>query len=136
MRIYIIEDDISVISILEDIVERNNLGTVCGDSGEGVPELEAILAACPDLILIDLLMPEKDGIQIVRELKERGCQAKFIMISQVSSKELIAKAEKIVGLNSPLMELCLHFNVVFVLCNKAVEKICNKIKKLCGFKSL
>ena len=29
MRIYIIEDDITVISILEDIVEQNNLGTIC-----------------------------------------------------------------------------------------------------------
>ena len=92
MRIYIIEDDLSVISILEDIVERNALGTVCGDSGDGLPDLAQIMAVNPDLILIDLLMPEKDGIQIVRELKEMGCQSKFIMISQVSSKEMIAKA--------------------------------------------
>ncbi len=91
MKIFIIEDDISVIGILEDIVERSGLGTVCGDSGDG-PDPERVLALEPDLILIDLLMPEKDGIQVVRELKERGCGAKFIMISQVSSKELIAKA--------------------------------------------
>ena len=32
MRIYIIEDDTSVISILEDIVEGNDLGTICGDT--------------------------------------------------------------------------------------------------------
>ncbi len=92
MKIFIIEDDISVIGILEDIVERSGLGTVCGDSGDGLPDPERVLALEPDLILIDLLMPEKDGIQVVRELKERGCGAKFIMISQVSSKELIAKA--------------------------------------------
>ena len=92
MRIYIIEDDLSVISILEDIIERNSLGTVCGDSGDGLPDLAQIMAVNPDLILIDLLMPEKDGIQIVRELKEMGCLSKFLMISQVSSKEMIAKA--------------------------------------------
>lgn len=92
MKIYIIEDDYSVISILEDIVERNGLGTVCGDSGDDGVDVGKILAAKPDLILVDLLMPDKDGIQVVRELKELGCQAKFIMISQVSSKEIIAKA--------------------------------------------
>ena len=32
MRIYIIEDDTSVIGVLEDIVEGNQLGTICGDS--------------------------------------------------------------------------------------------------------
>ena len=92
MRIYIIEDDTSVIGVLEDIVEGNQLGTICGDSGGGPADLQQILALAPDLILVDLLMPQKDGIQVVRELKEQGCTAKFIMISQVSSKEMVAKA--------------------------------------------
>lgn len=92
MKIFIIEDDVSVIGVLEDIVERSGLGSLCGDTGDGPPDLEQVLALDPDLILIDLLMPGKDGIQIIRELKDRGCGAKFIMISQVSSKEMIAKA--------------------------------------------
>ena len=92
MKIFIIEDDFSVVSILEDIVERNSLGQICGDSCDDGLDFDKIMAINPDLILVDLLMPEKDGIQVVRELKERGCQSKFIMISQVSSKEIIAKA--------------------------------------------
>lgn len=92
MRIYIIEDDISVISILEDIVDGGGLGAICGDTADGPPDLDRILAVDPDLILVDLLMPGKDGIQVVRELRERGCAAKFIMLSQVTSKEMIAKA--------------------------------------------
>lgn len=92
MKIFIIEDDISVIGVLEDIVEGGGLGSLCGDTGDGPPDLDQILSLNPDLILIDLLMPGKDGIQIVRELKERSCGAKFIMISQVSAKEMIAKA--------------------------------------------
>ena len=92
MRIYIIEDDTSVISILENIVEGNDLGTICGDTGGRAVDLDQILAMAPDLILVDLLMPQKDGIQVVRELKELGCTAKFIMISQVSNKEMVAKA--------------------------------------------
>ena len=92
MRIYIVEDDTSVIGILEDIVEGNELGVVCGDSGGEPANLGQILALDPDLVLVDLLMPQKDGIQVVRELKEQGCRAKFIMISQVSNKEMVAKA--------------------------------------------
>ena len=92
MKFYIIEDDPTVISILEDIVERNALGSVCGDTADAPADPPRILTADPDIILIDLLMPEKDGIQLVRELRDQGCGAKFIMISQVSSKEMIAKA--------------------------------------------
>ena len=62
MRIYIVEDDVSVISILEDIVEREGLGSLCGDTGEYGPDLEEILAIDPDIILIDLLMPGKTGM--------------------------------------------------------------------------
>ena len=92
MKIYIIEDDPIIISILEDIVERSNLGKICGDTADSPLDLDQILAIGPDLILVDLLMPEKDGIQVVKELKEMGCTSKFIMISQVSAKEMIAKA--------------------------------------------
>ena len=33
MRIYIVEDDLSVINILEDIIETQGLGEICGDCG-------------------------------------------------------------------------------------------------------
>ena len=91
MKIYIIEDDVSVISVLEDIVEENNLGTICGDTDGEPADIQDVLAIDPDIVLVDLLMPGKDGIQVTRELKEAGCRAKFIMLSQVSDKEMIAK---------------------------------------------
>ncbi len=92
MKIYIVEDDVSVISVLEDIVEQNDLGSICGDTDGEPANITQILALDPDLILIDLLMPGKDGIQITRELREAGCRAKIIMLSQVSDKDMIAKA--------------------------------------------
>lgn len=92
MEIYIVEDDVTVISILEDIIEDNELGTICGTT-EGEPaNVDEILALEPDVILVDFLMPGKDGVELVRELKEKGCGARCIMISQVSAKELVGKA--------------------------------------------
>jgi len=74
MEIYIVEDDMSVISVLQDIIEDNDLGIVCGTS-EGQPaDVDDILAKNPDMVLIDFLMPEKDGVQVMRELRERGCK--------------------------------------------------------------
>ncbi len=92
MEIYIVEDDLSVINILQDIIEDHDLGEVCGTSGGRTADVEEIVASNPDMVLIDFLMPEKDGIQVVKELKERGCPAKCIMISQVAAKELVGKA--------------------------------------------
>ena len=47
MRIYIAEDDPSVIGVLEDILESSALGRVCGASEEGAPDPERIMALDP-----------------------------------------------------------------------------------------
>ena len=77
MEIYIVEDDMSVISVLQDIIEDNDLGIVCGTS-EGRPaDVDDILAKNPDMVLIDFLMPEKDGVQVMRELRGKRLQGKM-----------------------------------------------------------
>ena len=92
MGIYIIEDDDTMIQILEDLVEDYELGEVIGSSTDPFESLEEIPLLQPDIILIDFLMPGMDGAQLVRKLKKAGCTAVFIMLSQVSSKEMIGKA--------------------------------------------
>ncbi len=67
MRIYIVEDDISVISILEDIIEDHDLGEVCGDCGGQPADVEEILRARPDVILVDFFMPVMDGVELCPE---------------------------------------------------------------------
>lgn len=97
MEIYIIEDDVSVIHILEDIIEDNDLGRVSGTTEacfeENRPiDIDEIIAERPDVVLVDFLMPGRDGVSVVKELKDRGLKSKYIMISQVSAKELVGKA--------------------------------------------
>lgn len=97
MEIYIIEDDVSVIHILEDIIEDNDLGRVSGTTEESFEgnkpiNIDEIINNNPDVVLVDFLMPGRDGVSVVKELREKGLHAKFIMISQVSAKELVGKA--------------------------------------------
>lgn len=92
MQIYIVEDDPSVVNVLEDIIEDNELGTVIGTSGENGADIDEILIKQPDVILMDFLMPGKDGVQTAEELRSRGSEAKIVMISQVASKDMIGKA--------------------------------------------
>ena len=82
MGIYIIEDDDTMIQILEDLVEDYELGEVIGSSTDPFEALEEIPLLQPDIILIDFLMPGMDGAQLVRKLKKAGCTAVFIMLSQ------------------------------------------------------
>ena len=80
MGIYIIEDDETMIEILEDLIEDHEMGEVVGSSTDPSEALLQVPALRPDIIMIDFLMPGKDGAQLVRELKAAGCTSKFIMV--------------------------------------------------------
>lgn len=92
MKIYIIDDDITVIKMLENIIEDYDLGKMCGYSLSSLNSIKEINMIEPDIILVDLLMPEKDGISLIKELSSINKDFKFIMISHVTSKDLIEKA--------------------------------------------
>ena len=92
MKFYLIDDDRNIRNILKRIITDRGLGTVCGASGNGRDGLEDVAALKPDIVIVDLLMPEMDGIAFVRRAKEVLPGAAYIMLSQVSSKEMIASA--------------------------------------------
>ena len=92
MVIYIIEDDETMIEILEDLIEEYELGDVVGSSTDPYEALQKVPQVKPDIILVDFLMPGMDGAELVRQLRKEGCAAVFIMLSQVSSKDMIGKA--------------------------------------------
>lgn len=93
MRILIIDDDINVHKILNKIINHECLGEVIknsalnGEDGGFLIEKEN-----PDIVIVDLLMPEKDGLALVKEYKPKYPYIQYIMLSQVSTKDMIAKA--------------------------------------------
>ncbi len=67
MKILIAEDEEALATILRDeLVRAHYAVTVARD---GVEALRAARKNVPDLILLDLLMPRKDGFEVLRELK-------------------------------------------------------------------
>ncbi|MBP2020594.1 two-component system response regulator YcbB [Clostridium punense] len=92
MNIFIVEDNINIIRLLEKIIIDRELGKLLGHATDGILGLKEIQRLTPDIVLVDLLMPGKDGISLVREVKRLYPEIQFIMISQVSSKDMIGKA--------------------------------------------
>ncbi len=90
--IMIIDDDISIVQMLKTIITKNKLGKVVADLDSGEYAVEEILFYNPDIVLIDYLLPCKDGVQIVKEILNKGYPGKIIMISQVEDEPMIATA--------------------------------------------
>lgn len=90
----IIDDDPACRRMLENIIEESHLGIVVINSAGGVDVIEDILVSNPQVVLIDLLMPNMDGITVITKLKKLGYSGTFIMISQVDNKSMVEEAYK------------------------------------------
>lgn len=89
----IIDDDVACRRMLARIIEKENLGEVLAEFADGRGDIiPKIMHELPDIVLIDLLMPGEDGIEIAKKLKERSFSGKIVMISQVENKEMVAQA--------------------------------------------
>lgn len=92
MKFYILDDDASVVRIIENIIEESELGDIIGSSSDSEIAKNEILIKEPDIVIIDLLMPGIDGSNLVKAIKDEDPKIKFIMISQVANKTMISKA--------------------------------------------
>ena len=92
MRYFIVDDDRASRIMLSHIIDDSALGTVIGEAINGEEAIPQILMTQPDFVLIDLLMPDLDGIATMEKLHENRFQGSFIMISQVANKEMVAEA--------------------------------------------
>lgn len=57
--------------------------------------LEQIKDYQPDLLLLDIMMPEKDGFAVLEELKKQGNKIPVLVSSNLSQKEDFERAEKL-----------------------------------------
>ncbi|ARF17674.1 response regulator [Sporosarcina ureae] len=94
MRYFIVDDDKASRVMLKNILADQE-GIVIGEADSGVKAIPQILSLAPDVVLIDLLMPELDGIETIQQLKSQGYCGQFIMLSQVVNKEMVGEAYQV-----------------------------------------
>ena len=92
ISIFLLDDDPNVTDILKRIIRQKELGRVCGFSQDPADALEDLRYTQPDLVIADLLMPGMDGVTFVKKARQILPAASYIMLSQVSSKDMIAAA--------------------------------------------
>jgi len=135
----IIDDDINIRKMLAHIILKNDLGRVVAELDSGLDAEREILFYNPDVVLIDLLLPVKDGIEIIQKAKDEGYKGKFIMISQVEDERMISKAYEngIVFFIGKPINLVEAVNVIKGVCHsieleKSVELIKSAVVGLGG----
>jgi DNA-binding NarL/FixJ family response regulator len=93
VRILIADDDASIRRLLRRLIE-NHLGwSVCGDAHDGQDAIDKASELGPDVIVLDLAMPQMNGLQAAREISRHLPDTPMLLLTvQQVSKELTTEA--------------------------------------------
>lgn len=91
LRFVVVDDDISIRKIVQNIIEQSELGHLVGECNDGLSAEKVILEVKPDIVLVDLLLPGQDGVELIKKIRDQTL-ASFIMISESSSQQMITQA--------------------------------------------
>lgn len=89
--ILIVDDASFMRMMIKDILMKNGF-EVIGEAENGVRAIEKYKELQPELVIMDITMPEMDGIQAVREIKNINQDAKIIMCSAMGQQSMVIEA--------------------------------------------
>ena len=95
MKIVIVDDDIVVSGALKTILEASGKVTVAASGTDGKEAAELYKIHQPDVLLMDIRMKEKSGLDASAEILEEFPDAKILLLTTFSDDEYIVKALKL-----------------------------------------
>jgi DNA-binding response OmpR family regulator len=78
-KILLVDDNPNVISFIQPALERTGYSVTA--AGDGLDALYQAETANPDLIILDIEMPELNGLEVCRQLRERGDETPIIFLT-------------------------------------------------------
>ncbi|MNI41552.1 Chemotaxis protein CheY [compost metagenome] len=90
-RILVVDDAAFMRMMIRDILSKNGYD-VCGEANDGQQAIEKYKELKPDLVTMDITMPEMDGINALKEIKKIEPNAKVIMCSAMGQQAMVIDA--------------------------------------------
>ncbi|ODA42512.1 response regulator [Desulfosporosinus sp. BG] len=89
--VMIVDDAAFMRMMLKDILTKNGF-TVVGEAENGAVAVEKYIELQPNLTIMDITMPEMDGLQAVKEIRKRDPKARVIMCSAMGQQSMVIEA--------------------------------------------
>lgn len=90
-RILIVDDALFMRGVLKKILEEHGYQVV-GEGKNGVEAIEKYNALKPDLVTMDITMPDMTGVAALKEIRAIDSQAKVVMCSAIGQKAVVLEA--------------------------------------------
>ncbi|NLI58994.1 MAG: response regulator [Clostridium sp.] len=90
-KILIVDDAAFMRMMIKDILSKNGYEVV-GEAENGAKAIEKFKELTPDLVIMDITMPELDGIAAVKEIKKIDGDSKIIMCSAMGQQAMVIES--------------------------------------------
>ncbi|GKV66084.1 MULTISPECIES: response regulator [unclassified Sporosarcina] len=92
LAVYIVEDDPMVLEVNKGFLQKLNGFKLIGESMEGKPAIEQIRELQPDLILLDMYLPDMTGMELLKLIRAENVASDVIMITAARDAITIREA--------------------------------------------
>lgn len=127
--VHIVDDDELVCRALERLITKKGHRVI--SSRSGLEAVDKILNALPDLIFLDLSLPDLNGIKVLEKIRENGINAPTVIISGYGTVETAVEAVKLGArdfLTKPLDLAKVNATVETILSNVRLQKEMEQIR--------
>jgi len=87
-RLLLVDDSRVTLRLLRKYLREGEFEVV-GEATSGAQALELYPQLSPDLVLLDIVMPELDGVEALRRLLEIDAKARVVMVSSLGTREKV-----------------------------------------------
>ncbi|MDU5105264.1 MULTISPECIES: response regulator [unclassified Clostridium] len=92
-RVLIVDDAAFMRMMIKDILQKNGF-EVIGEASNGIEAINLYKKERPDVVTMDITMPDMDGIEAVKEIRSFDASAKIIMCSAMGQQSMVMDAIK------------------------------------------
>lgn len=94
IRVVLADDHVFVRDGIKSLLENEANIEVIGEATDGLEALKAVETSKPDLLILDIRMPNMTGIEVVEKLRSQNNNVKIVMLSMHESEEYVLKSIK------------------------------------------
>lgn len=103
IKVMLADDHILIREGLRQLLEFDGSIEVIAEAGDGEECLELLKENKPDVLLLDINMPKKNGIEVLKNIKERNIEIKVLILTVHNEIEYLVKAVEI-GVDGYIMK--------------------------------
>lgn len=91
-KVLVVDDAMFMRAMIRDILVNSGAFEVIGEAANGEEAVEQFKALKPDLVTMDIVMPQMDGIEATREILKASPKAKVVMCSALGQEALVIES--------------------------------------------